>query len=131
MSCPSPDSEAFSHSSLWEEDADASAVGKFHQIRAKKNAKAPKQIDMKMRSNLNDQTRPGALFNRRATRSRDVLSSQRRLGALFNRRAASPNDLEQGGESGLLPTSGAGATRGKHWLSRDVLSSQRRPGALF
>src|SRR5262245_1737341 len=72
---------------------------------------------MKMRSNLNDQTRPGALFKRRATRSIDVLGSQRRPGALFNRRAKSPNAVEQGGESGLPLTSGAGATRGKHWLA--------------
>jgi O-antigen ligase len=70
-----------------------------------------------MRPNLNDQTRPGALFNRRATRSRDVLNSQRRPGALFNRRAKSPNAVEQGGESGLPLTSGAGAARGKHWLA--------------
>jgi putative inorganic carbon (hco3(-)) transporter len=67
--------------------------------------------------NLNDQTRPGALFNRRATRSRDVLSSQRRPGALFARRAKSPNAVEQDGESSLPLTSGAGTTRGKHWLA--------------
>jgi putative inorganic carbon (hco3(-)) transporter len=70
-----------------------------------------------MRSNLNDQTRPGALFNRRARRSRDVLGSQRRRGALFNRRAKSPNSARQGAEIGLPPTSGAVATRGKHWLA--------------
>src|SRR5215510_11289558 len=74
-------------------------------------------IDMKMRSNLNDQTRPGALFNRRATRSSDVLSSQRRPGALFNGRAKSPNAVEQDGEIGLPLTSVAGATRGEHWLA--------------
>src|SRR5215510_2578689 len=72
---------------------------------------------MKMRSNLNDQTRPGALFKHRATRSSDVLSSQRRPGALFNRRAKSPNAVEQGDEIGLPLTSAAGATRGKHWLA--------------
>jgi O-antigen ligase len=136
MSCPSPDSEAFSHSSPWEKAADAGAISKFHWISAKKNTKAPKQIDMKMRSNLNDQTRPGALFNRRATRSRDVLSSQRRPGALFNRRAKSPNAVEQGGESGLPLTSGAGATRGKHWLAFAgvylfTLMLYARPNDLF
>jgi O-antigen ligase len=72
---------------------------------------------MRMRSNLNDQTRPGALFNRRATLSRDVPGSQRRSGALFNRQAKSPNAARQGGESGLPLTSGAGATRGKHWMA--------------
>jgi O-antigen ligase len=72
---------------------------------------------MKMRSNLNDRTRPGALFNGRATRSGDVLNSQRRPGALFNRRANSPNAVEQGGEIGLPLTSDAGAPRGKHWLA--------------
>jgi putative inorganic carbon (hco3(-)) transporter len=72
---------------------------------------------MKMRSNLNDGTRPGALFNLRATRSRDVLSSQRRPGALFNRRAKSPNAVEYGGETRLPFTSDAEATRGKHWLA--------------
>src|SRR5499426_4131557 len=72
---------------------------------------------MKMRSNLNDRIRPGALFNSRATRSSDVLSSQRRPGALFNRRAKSPNAVEQGDEIGLPLTSGAGATRVKHWLA--------------
>ncbi|HEX5080642.1 MAG TPA: O-antigen ligase family protein [Blastocatellia bacterium] len=70
-----------------------------------------------MRSNLIDQTRPGALFSRRATLSRDVPGSQRRSGALFNRQAKSPNAARQGGESGLSPTSGAGATRGKHWMA--------------
>src|SRR5262249_29423277 len=82
-----------------------------------KQPKQTKQLDMKMRSNLNDRTRPGALFNRRATLSTDVLSSQRRPGALFNRRAKSPNAVEQGGEIGLPLTFGAGATRGKHWLA--------------
>jgi putative inorganic carbon (hco3(-)) transporter len=72
---------------------------------------------MKMRSNLNDRTRPGALFNWRATRSGDVLNSQRRPGALFNRRANSPNAVEQGGEIGLPLTSDAEAPRGKHWLA--------------
>jgi putative inorganic carbon (HCO3(-)) transporter len=72
---------------------------------------------MKMRSNLNDRTRPGALFNFRATRSGDVLNSQRRPGALFNRRENSPNTVEQGGEIGLPLTSDAGAPRGKHWLA--------------
>jgi putative inorganic carbon (HCO3(-)) transporter len=72
---------------------------------------------MKMRSNLNDRTRPGALFNWRATRSGNVLSSQRRPGALFNRREKSPNAGEQGDEIGLPLTSGAGAPRGKHWLA--------------
>jgi O-antigen ligase len=70
-----------------------------------------------MRSNLNDQTRPGALFKRRARLSRDVLGSQRRPGALFKRRAKSPNAVEQGGEIGLPLTSGAVAARGKHWLA--------------
>jgi putative inorganic carbon (hco3(-)) transporter len=72
---------------------------------------------MKIQSNLNDRTRPGALFNRRATRSRDILSSKRRPGALFERRAKSPNAVEQGGEIGLPLTSVAGAARGKHWLA--------------
>ncbi|HKQ93634.1 MAG TPA: O-antigen ligase family protein [Blastocatellia bacterium] len=72
---------------------------------------------MKMRSNLNDRTRPGALFNWRSTRSGDVLNSQRRPGALFNRRANSPNAVEQGGEIDLPLTSDAGAPRGKHWLA--------------
>jgi O-antigen ligase len=72
---------------------------------------------MKMRSNLNDRTRPGALFNWRATRSGDVLNSQRRPGALFNQRANSPNAVEQGDEIGLPLTSDAGAPRGKHWLA--------------
>jgi O-antigen ligase len=72
---------------------------------------------MKMRSNLNDRTRPGALFNSRATRSGDVLNSQRRPGALFNRPANSPNAVEQGGEIRLPLTSDAGAPRGKHWLA--------------
>src|SRR5215510_10768847 len=93
-------------------------------------------IDMKMRSNLNDQTRPGALFNRRATRSSDVLSSQRRPGALFNGRAKSPNAVEQGGEIGLPLKSGAGATRGKHWLAFAgvylfTLMLYARPNDLF
>jgi putative inorganic carbon (HCO3(-)) transporter len=96
-------------------------------------------------ANLNDQTRLGALFNRRATRLRDVLKSQRRPGSLFNRRAERPSAVEQGGEigsrftsgagvlfnrraerssadarsgeTGLTLTSGAGAARGKLWLS--------------
>jgi O-antigen ligase len=72
---------------------------------------------MKMRSNLNDQTRPGALFSHRAARSIDVLNSQRRPGALFKRRAKSPNVIGQGGEVALPLTSDAGATRGKHWLA--------------
>jgi len=72
---------------------------------------------MKMRSNLNDRTRPGALFNRPAAGPKDVLSSQRRPGALFNRPATSPNSFEQGGEIGLPLTTGAEATRGKHWLA--------------
>jgi len=72
---------------------------------------------MKMRSNLNDRTRPGALFNRPAAGPRDVLSSQRRPGALFNRTATSPNTVEQGGEIRLPLTSCVGATRGKHWLA--------------
>jgi O-antigen ligase len=89
-----------------------------------------------MRSNLNDQTRPGALFKHRATRSRDVLSSQRRPGALFNRRAKSPNAVEQGGEIGLPLTSGAGAIRGKHWLAFAgvylfTLMLYARPNDLF
>jgi putative inorganic carbon (hco3(-)) transporter len=100
---------------------------------------------MKLRSNLNDQTRPGAIFNRRASRSRDVLNSQRWPGVIFNRRAKRPTAVEQDGEIGLkltpgagaifnrrtersnaetqsgeigLPfSSGAGVTRGKHWLA--------------
>ena len=71
---------------------------------------------MKMRSNLNDRTRPGALFNWRAPQSGDVLSSQRRPGALFKRRAMSQNAVEQDGEIGLPVTSG-GSPRGKHWLA--------------
>src|SRR5262245_36578172 len=91
---------------------------------------------MKMRSNLNDRIRPGALFNSRATRSSDVLSSQRQPGALFNRRAKSPNAIEQGGEIGLPLTSGAGATRGKHWLAFAgvylfTLMLYARPNDLF
>src|SRR5262245_2044063 len=91
---------------------------------------------MKMRSNLNDRTHPGALFSRRATLSRDVLSSQRRPGALFNRRAKSPKVVEQGGEIGLPLTSGAGDTRGKHWLAFAgvylfTLMLYARPNDLF
>ena len=91
---------------------------------------------MKMRSNLNDRTRPGALFNSRATRSGDVLNSQRRPGALFNRRAKSPNAVEQVGEIGLPLTSGAGDTRGKHWLAFAgvylfTLMLYARPNDLF
>jgi len=91
---------------------------------------------MKMRSDLNDQTRPGALFKHRATRSRDVLSSQRRPGALFNRRATSSNAVEQGGEISLPLTSGAGDTRGKHWLAFAgvylfTLMLYARPNDLF
>jgi O-antigen ligase len=74
-------------------------------------------MDMMTRPNLDDQTRPGALFNRRAQRWRDVPGSQRPTGALFNRRAKSPNAARRDGESGLPLTSGAGATRGKHWLA--------------
>jgi O-antigen ligase len=72
---------------------------------------------MRMRPSLKDQTRPGALFNRRATLSTDVLGSQRPPGALFKGRAKSPNAVEQGGEIGLPLTSSAEATRGKHWLA--------------
>src|SRR5215475_14420886 len=91
---------------------------------------------MKMRSNLNDRTRTGALFNRRTTRSSDVLSSQRRPGALFNRLAKSPNAVEHGGEIGLPLTSGAGATRDKHWLAFAgvylfTLMLYARPNDLF
>jgi O-antigen ligase len=91
---------------------------------------------MKMRSNLNDRTRPGALFNRRATRSEDVLSLQRRPGALFNRRAKGPNAVEQGDEIGLPLTPGAGAKRGKHWLAFAgvylfTLMLYARPNDLF
>src|SRR5215510_13352922 len=91
---------------------------------------------MKMRSNFNDQTRPGALFKHRATRSRDALGSQRRPGALFNRRAKSPNAVEQGGEIGLPLASGAGDTRDKHWLAFAgvylfTLMLYARPNDLF
>ena len=99
-----------------------------------------------MRShNLNDQTRHGALFNRRATRSSGVLNAQSRPGSLFNRRAKKPGVVAQSGEIALPFTSGAGslfnrraersnaetqsgdtgpplrsdagAPRGKHWLA--------------
>src|SRR5262245_21492480 len=99
-----------------------------------------------MRSaNLNDPTRLGALFKRRAMKSSDVLDSQRHPGSLFNRRAERPTAVERSGEIGLPLTSGAGslfnrraersnavtlsgdidlplrsgagATRGKHWLA--------------
>jgi len=71
-----------------------------------------------MRSaNLNDQTRLGALFKLRATRLRDDLNSQRSPGSLFNRRAKRPIAVERSGEIGLPIRSGAGATRGKHWLA--------------
>src|SRR5262245_18348051 len=72
---------------------------------------------MKIRSHLNDRTRPGALFNRRTTRSEDVLGYQRQPGALFDRREKNPNAARQGGEIDLPLTSGAGATRGRHWLA--------------
>src|SRR6266511_4208754 len=70
---------------------------------------------MKMRSDLNDQRRPGALFNRRATSS---------------------NAVEQGGEISLPLTSGAGDTRGKHWLAFAgvylfTLMLYARPNDLF
>src|SRR6266511_3202125 len=70
---------------------------------------------MKMRSDLNDQTRPGALFKRRATSS---------------------NAVEQGGEISLPLTSGAGDTRGKHWLAFAgvylfTLMLYARPNDLF
>jgi len=91
---------------------------------------------MKLRSNLTDRTRPGALFNLRATRSSDVLSSQRRPGALFNRRAKSSSAFEQGGEIGLPLTSGAEVTRCKHWLAFAgvylfTLMLYARPNDLF
>src|SRR5262245_57550247 len=92
---------------------------------------------MRMRShNPNDQTRLEALFNRRATRSRDVLNSQRRPGSLFNRRAKSPNAETQSGEIGPPLTPGAGATRGKHWLAFAgvylfTLMLYARPNDLF
>ena len=99
-----------------------------------------------MRShNLNDQTRHGALFNRRATRSSAILNAQSRPGALFNRRAKKPgvvaksgeialpftsgagslfnrraersNAETQSGDTGLPLRSDAGAPRGKHWLA--------------
>src|SRR5688572_14240125 len=64
---------------------------------------------MRMRShNLNDQTRHGALFNRRATRSSAILNAQSRPGALFNRRAKKPGVVAQSGEIALPFTSGAG-----------------------
>jgi O-antigen ligase len=72
---------------------------------------------MKLRSNLNHRTRPGALFNRHVTRWGDDLSPQRRPGALFNRQAKSPSAVEKGHESDLTLTPGAGAARGKHWLA--------------
>jgi putative inorganic carbon (hco3(-)) transporter len=63
-----------------------------------------------MRShNLNDQTRHGALFNRRATRSSGVLNAQSRSGALFNRRAKKPGVVALSGEIALSLTSGAGS----------------------
>src|SRR5262245_25982118 len=99
-----------------------------------------------MRSaNLNNQTRLGALFKRRAMKSSDVLNAQSRPGLLFNRRVERPSAVEQGGEigsrlrsgagslfnrlterpsavascgeTGLALAGGAGATRGKHWLA--------------
>jgi len=70
---------------------------------------------MKMRSNLNDQTRPGALFNRRAERS---------------------NAETLSGEIGLPLRSGARAPRGKHWLAFAgvylfTLMLYARPNDLF
>src|SRR5262245_19966594 len=99
-----------------------------------------------MRSaNLNNQTRLGALFKRRAMKSSDVLNAQSRPGLLFNRRVERLSAVEQGGEigsrlrsgagslfnrrakrtsavtrsgeTGLALTSGARATRGKRWLA--------------
>src|SRR5215813_14266310 len=73
---------------------------------------------MRMRShNLQDQTRLGALFNRRATSSSAVLYAQSRPGSLFKRRAERPSAVAQSGEIDLTLASGAGGARGKHWLA--------------
>ncbi|HKQ80558.1 MAG TPA: O-antigen ligase family protein [Blastocatellia bacterium] len=63
-----------------------------------------------MRSHhLNDRPPLGALFNRRATRSRAVLNAQSMPGSLFKRRAKRPSAVAQSGEIGLSLTSGAGS----------------------
>lgn len=92
---------------------------------------------LRMRSaNLNDQTRFGALFNSRAARLKGVLYSHRFSGALFNRRAKKPSADTQSGEHDVPLTSGAEATRGKHWLAFAgvylfTLMLYARPNDLF
>src|SRR5262245_31416823 len=92
---------------------------------------------MRMRShNLQDQTRRGALFNRRATSSRAVLYAQSRPGSLFKRRAERPSAVAQSGEIDLTLASGAGGARGKQWLAFAgvylfTLMLYARPNDLF
>src|SRR5262244_673704 len=92
---------------------------------------------MRMRShNLQDQTRLGALFNRRATSSSAVLYAQSRPGSLFKRRAERPSAVAQSGEIDLTLASGAGGARGKHWLAFAgvylfTLMLYARPNDLF
>jgi len=90
-----------------------------------------------MRShNLQDQTRLGALFNRRATSSSAVLYAQSRPGSLFKRRAERPSAVAQSGEIDLTLASGAGGARGKQWLAFAgvylfTLMLYARPNDLF
>src|SRR5262249_39584593 len=92
---------------------------------------------MRMRShNLQDQTRLGALFNRRATSSSAVLYAQSRPGSLFKRRAERPSAVAQSGEISLPLASGSGGARGKHWLAFAgvylfTLMLYARPNDLF
>src|SRR5215470_7546019 len=92
---------------------------------------------MRMRShNLQDQTRLGALFNRRATSSSAVLYAQSRPGSLFKRRAERPSAVAQSGEIDLTLASGAGGARGKQWLAFAgvylfTLMLYARPNDLF
>src|SRR5262245_34401454 len=85
-----------------------------------------------MRSdNLNDQTRLGALFKRRAMKSSDVLNAQSRPESLFNRRAERPSAVEQVGEIGLPLTSGAGALINRRAERPSAVASSRETGLPF
>ncbi|MGH9752303.1 MAG: O-antigen ligase family protein [Blastocatellia bacterium] len=65
---------------------------------------------------LNDQTRPGTLFNRGAMKSGAIFKAQARSGALFNR---------------LTMRSSAVAQRGKIFLSRGAGAGRNKHGAAF
>jgi hypothetical protein len=98
---------------------------------------------MKLRSNLNDQTRPGALFNRRAKRPTAIeqggeigLPLTSGGGSLFSRRAKRSNAETQSGEIDLPLRSGAVALRGRHRLAFAgvylfTLMLYARPNDLF